>query len=315
MAALPVAHNAALGCPGMLGAFYVGGKSVLLGSASADDAFPVVEREGVTLTTLMPPLVLHWLEMAEFYDVNFSRLLLQVGSARFAPELARRACVELGCRLTHWFGMAEGLLTFTRLDDPADVIIYTQGRPLCSADEIRVVDEEGRDVPAGEIGELLTRGPYTLRGYYKSKKHNATTFTQDGFLRTGDLVRFTSDGNMVVEGRRKDVINRGGEKVSAGEVEDLLLGHPKVREIAIVAMPDDVLGEKSCAFVRSGPEVPDLKELRSFLRAQGLAEYKLPDRLEIVANLPYTKVGKVNKTQLREMIAAKLRPYPAAGTA
>jgi 2,3-dihydroxybenzoate-AMP ligase len=308
LAALPVAHNAALGCPGLLGALHAGGKVVLLGSPSADDAFSVVEREGVTLTTLMPPLVLHWLEAAEFCEVNFSRLLLQVGSARFAPELARRVRTELGCRLTHWFGMAEGLLTFTRLDDPDDVIDYSQGRPLSPADEIRVVDEDGAEVRPGEVGELLTRGPYTLRGYYKAAKHNAATFTADGFLRTGDLVRITPEGNMVVEGRRKDVINRGGEKVSAGEVEDLLLTHPKVREVAVVAMPDELMGEKTCAFVRPGQEAPDLKELRDFLRQHGLADYKLPDRVEIVASLPQTKVGKINKVELREMIAAKLQP-------
>jgi 2,3-dihydroxybenzoate-AMP ligase len=306
LAALPIAHNAALGCPGLLGAFYVGGKAVLLSSPSADEAFPVIEREGVTLTTLMPPLVLLWLEAAEFYKIDFSRLLLQVGSARFAPELARRVRAELGCSLTHWFGMAEGLLTFTRLDDPDDVINNSQGRPLCPADEIRVVGEDGREVACGEIGELLTRGPYTLRGYYKAAEYNAATFTPDGFLRTGDLVRMTDRGDMVVEGRRKDIINRGGEKVSAGEVEDLLLMHPNVREVAVVAMPDRIMGEKSCAFVRPGPDSPDLRELKDFLRARGLAEYKMPDRLEIVDALPHTKVGKVNKARLREAVAAKI---------
>jgi 2,3-dihydroxybenzoate-AMP ligase len=111
---------------------------------------------------------------------------------------------------------------------------------------------------------------------------------------------------MVVEGRRKDIINRGGEKVSAGEVEDLLLMHPNVREVAVVAMPDRIMGEKSCAFVRPGPDSPDLRELKDFLRARGLAEYKMPDRLEIVDALPHTKVGKVNKARLREAVAAKI---------
>lgn len=307
LAALPIAHNAALGCPGLLGALRAGGKVVLLTSPSADEAFPMIEREGVTLTTLMPPLVLLWLESAEFFDVDFSQMILQVGSARFAPELAKRVRAELGCRLTQWFGMAEGLLTFTRLDEPEEVVDYTQGRPLCPADEIRVVDEEGRDVPPDEIGELLTRGPYTLRGYYKAPEHNARTFTSDGFLRTGDLVRITPEGNMVVEGRLKDVINQGGEKISAGEVEDLLLEHPKVHEVAVVAMPDQIMGEKICAFVIPRNQPPELNELKAFLRERGLADYKLPDRVENVDSLPQTKVGKVNKAQLREMVAAKLR--------
>jgi len=257
---------------------------------------------------LMPPLVLLWLETAGLYDVDFGRLLIQVGSARFAPEVARRIYTELGASLTHWFGMAEGLLTYTRPDDPQDVIIHTQGRPLCPDDEIRVVDERDRDVTPGDIGELLTRGPYTLRGYYRVPEHNAKAFTADGFLRTGDLVRLTPDGNMVVEGRLKDVINRGGEKVSAGEVEDLLITHPAVREVAVVAMPDELLGEKTCAWVIPRGPAPALDELRTFLRSRGLADYKLPDRLELTEGFPHTKVGKVNKADLRELVAARLKP-------
>ncbi|RJL27237.1 (2,3-dihydroxybenzoyl)adenylate synthase [Bailinhaonella thermotolerans] len=303
LAVLPVAHNAALGCPGLLGALRAGGRAVLLTSPSPDEAFPLIESQGVTLTTLMPPLVTLWLEAAEFYDVDFSRLLVQVGSARFAPETARRVTGELGARLTHWFGMAEGLLTYTRLDDPEDVVIHTQGRPLSPADEIRVVDEHDRDVPPGEIGELLTRGPYTLRGYYRVPEHNARAFTPDGFLRTGDLVRLTPRGDMVVEGRVKDVINRGGEKVAAGEVEDLLVTHPAVREAAVVAMPDAVMGERACAFVVPRGAPPALEELRSHLRGQGLADYKLPDRLELIGALPLTKVGKVDKAALRGIAA------------
>lgn len=316
LAVIPVAHNAALGCPGLLGTLRAGGKVVLPASPTPDDCFDLIESEAVTLTTLMPPLVLLWLESAEFYDVDFSRLLIQVGSARFAPEVARRIYTELGASLTHWFGMAEGLLTFTRPDDPQDVIIHTQGRPLCPDDEIRVIDEQDRDVRPGEIGELITRGPYTLRGYYRVPEHNAKAFTPEGFLRTGDLVRLTPDGNMVVEGRIKDVINRGGEKVSAGEVEDLLITHPAVREVAVVAMPDKVLGERACAWVVPRGEAPRLEELRSFLRSQGLADYKLPDRLELTDSFPHTKVGKVNKAELRELAASltkrPMRPHGRA---
>lgn len=307
LATLPVAHNAALGCPGLLGTLRAGGKVVMPPSPSPDDCFELIGSEGVTLTILMPPLVLLWLEAAQFYDADFSRVLIQVGSARFAPELARRIYTDLGASLTHWFGMAEGMLTFTRPDDPRDVIIHTQGRPLCADDELRVIDEEDREVPPGEIGELIIRGPYTIRGYYRVPEHNAKAFTPDGFLRTGDLVRLTKDGNMVVEGRIKDVINRGGDKVSAGEVEDLLITHTAVREVAVVAMPDEVLGERSCAWIVPRGKAPSLLELRSFLQSQGLADYKLPDRLELAESFPHTKVGKVNKAELRELVAARLK--------
>jgi 2,3-dihydroxybenzoate-AMP ligase len=305
LAALPVAHNAALGCPGLLGTLRAGGKVVMCANPGPDEAFDWIEAEGVTLTTLMPPLVLLWLEEAEYADIDFSGLTIQVGSARFAPELATRVLHDMRAKLTHWFGMAEGLLTFTRLDDAEDDIIHTQGRPLSPADEIRVVDENGDAVPPGETGELLTRGPYTLRGYHRAEEHNARAFTADGFLRTGDLVRITPDGNMVVEGRIKDVINRGGEKISAGEIEDHLITHPAVREVAAVAMADEILGEKVCVFVVPAGPPPSLAALQSLLRERGLAGYKLPERLEIVADLPRTKVGKVDKGALRAAVRAK----------
>jgi 2,3-dihydroxybenzoate-AMP ligase len=303
LACLPIAHNAALGCPGLLGTLRAGGRVVLLANPSPEDAFPVIGAEGVTLTTLMPPLVQLWLEAASFLPADLSRVLLQVGGAKLAPAIARRVGPELGCRLTHWFGMAEGLLTFTRLDDPEDTVVNTVGRPLSPADEVRIVDEDGHDVAAGCVGELLTRGPYTLRGYFDAPEHNATAFLPDGFFRTGDLVRMTPGGNIVVEGRIKDVINRGGEKVSAEELEDHLSTHPQVRQVAVVAVADNIMGEKTCAVVVSRGRPPALAELRTFLTERGLADYKLPDRLDIVDSLPVTKVGKIDKGSLRRTVA------------
>jgi 2,3-dihydroxybenzoate-AMP ligase len=305
LAALPVAHNAALGCPGLLGALRIGGKVVLLTSPSPNEAFPLIAREGATHTTLMPPLVHLWLEAAEVSDVDLSGLLLQVGSARMAPDIARRARSELGCKLTQWFGMAEGLLTFTRLDDVDDIVDNTVGRPMCAADEIRIVDEDDQDVPVGITGELINRGPYTIRGYYNTPEHNAQVFTPDGFLRTGDLASLTPDGNMIVQGRRKDVINRGGEKVVPAELEDLLVNHPCISQVAVVGVPDPILGERVCAaLIADGPPVK-LQEVRAYLRERGVADFKLPDRVENVASFPFTKIGKVNKTKLQEELAGR----------
>jgi 2,3-dihydroxybenzoate-AMP ligase len=247
----------------------------------------------------MPPLVLIWLEVIEDYLVDLSRMILQVGSARFAPELAKRVRTELGCRLSHWFGMAEGLLTCTRLDDAQDIIETTQGRPICPDDELMVVDEEGEPVPPGGVGELITRGPYTLRGYYKAAAHNAQAFTADGFLRTGDLVRITADGNLVVEGRIKDVINRGGEKIVASEIEDALATHPGIREVALVALPDTTMGEKSCVCIVAREPAPSLQQIKDFLRDRGFATYKLPDLIQVLDTMPRTSAGKLNKAELR----------------
>ncbi len=128
-------------------------------------------------------------------------------------------------------------------------MLHTQGRPLSPDDEVRVVDAEGREVGPGEVGELTVRGPYTIRGYYRLPEHNAKAFSADGFYRTGDRVSRDKDGYLVVEGRDKDQINRGGEKIAAEEVENLLIAHPQVHDATVVAMPDSLLGERTCAFV------------------------------------------------------------------
>jgi 2,3-dihydroxybenzoate-AMP ligase len=305
LAVLPVAHNAALGCPGVLGALRAGGRAVLAGNPSPDEAFPLVAAEGVTLTTVMPPVLALWTEMAPLLGADLSGVTIEVGGATLSPEVARQVRPALGATLTHWFGMAEGVLSFTRPDDPDELAATTQGRPMCAADEYRVVGDDDQDVPAGEVGHLLARGPCTLRGYYAVPEHNATVFTADGYLRTGDLARITPEGHLAVAGRVKDVVNRGGEKVSADEIEAHLVAHPRVRRAAVVAVPDRSLGEKSCAVIVAGEPAPTLAELKEFLAGRGLAEFKLPDRLEVVESLPHTNVGKVDK---RALLAALTAP-------
>lgn len=195
--------------------------------------------------------------------------------------------------------MAEGLLCYVRLDDPDELRYQTAGRPVSPGDELRLVDEQGNDVPDGEIGELLVRGPYTLRGYFRVPEYNARTFTADGFYRSGDLMRRHPSGNYIVEGRKKDLINRGGEKISAEEVENLILAHPSVMNVACVPMPDTVLGERMCAFVMPRPAMTlTLEELTDFLLQEGIARFKLPERLELVSELPLSRVGKVLKQSL-----------------
>ncbi|MFV0486255.1 MAG: AMP-binding enzyme, partial [Vibrio fluvialis] len=182
------------------------------------------------------------------------------------------------------------------------VIASTQGRPISPHDQVRVVDEDGNDVAVGEEGFLLTQGPYTIRGYYRAPAHNERSFTPDGFYRTGDLVKRTAAGNIIVTGRDKDQINRGGEKIAAEEIENYLLRHEAVHDAALVAVPDDYLGERSCAVIvkREGHQVKGL-ELKRFLRDLGLADFKLPDQIQFINVLPKTSVGKVDKKGLRAL--------------
>lgn len=303
LAVLPAGHNAAFGCPGVLGALRAGGRVVMAGSPAPDEALPLATREGATLTTLMPAYLPLWLETAGLFGADLTGLTIEVGGAVLRPEVARRVRPELGAALSHWFGMAEGVMCCTRPDEPAEVAATTQGRPLCPADELRIVDDDDRDVPDGEVGHLLARGPTTLRGYYDVPEYNAVTFTADGFLRTGDLARFDAHGRLVVTGRAKSVVNRGGEKVSVEELEGHLSAHPDVRAAAVVPVPDATLGEKTCAYVVPyGTEPPQLDALRKFLTARGLAEYKLPDRLETVDALPLTSAGKIDRRALSDRL-------------
>ncbi|MBL1084123.1 AMP-binding protein [Streptomyces actinomycinicus] len=312
LAALPVEFNFTWGCPGVVGTLSSGGTVVLAPDPTADDCFRLIETERVTLTSVVPTVARLWLEERPWSDADLSSLeVLQIGGARLEPELAARITPELGCRLQQVFGMAEGLLTMTRPDDDPHAVLHTQGRPVSEADELRIVDALGAPVPPGGAGELLTRGPYTLRGYYRAPEHNARAFTEDGFYRTGDLASITPEGRLVVQGRIKDVVIRGGDKIAAGEVEAHLLAVPGIVAAAVVPVPDELLGERIYAFLVSRAEdgrKPSLSALKAALQERGLADFKLPDRAEYVPDLPLTPLGKIDKKVLSAAAADPAHP-------
>lgn len=311
LGALPVAHNFPMSSPGTFGAFYAGGTVVLTPSPAPDVAFPIIERERVTITGLVPPLALIWIEAAQSTQYDLSSLqVLQVGGAKFTPEVAKRVRPAIGAKLQQVFGMAEGLVNYTRLDDTEDIIVNTQGRPISEDDEVLVVDDSGAPVPPGTPGHLLTRGPYTIRAYHNAPEANTRAFTEDGYYRTGDVVCQTPDGYLIVMGRDTDQINRGGEKISAEEVEDHLLAHPQVHDAALVSVPDEYLGERSCAFVIPRGEIEkEMKfkvALKAWIRGRGLAAYKVPDQIVLVEAFPSTGVGKVSRRELRAALRAEI---------
>lgn len=305
--ALPAAHNFAMSSPGTLGIFMAGGCVVLANDPSATLCFPLIEQHQINVTSLVPPAVSLWLQAIAEGAGNAqlaSLQLLQVGGARLSATLAARIPAEMGCQLQQVFGMAEGLVNYTALDDAPERIMNTQGRPMCPDDEVWVADERGNPLPRGEVGRLMTRGPYTFRGYYKSPEHNASAFDANGFYCSGDLIAIDEQGYITVQGREKDQINRGGEKIAAEEVENLLLRHEAVIHAALVSMEDSLLGEKSCAYLVVKQPLRAV-EVRRFLREQGVAEFKLPDRVECLEALPLTPVGKVDKKQLRLWLAER----------
>ena len=307
LVSLPLAHNYNLGSPGALGALAMGGRLVVSPKTDAATVFGLVARERVTAIPAAVPLVVNWLNDPTIASYDTSSLkLVQNGGARLSPELRDRLRKTFDCKFQEVYGTAEGLLNFTRLDDPDERVLHSSGAPMCDDDEIRVIDTEGNEVPDGEAGELIVRGPYTIRGYYNAPETNAKAFTADGFYRMGDIVR-KNGRTIVTEGRKNDLINRGGEKISTDEIENLLLRHTAVHAVALVAMPDPVFGEKACAFVTLKPGASlGFEEMKDFLLAQKIAKFKLPERLELLSEFPISPAGKILRRNLREIIEAKL---------
>ncbi|MCV7194772.1 (2,3-dihydroxybenzoyl)adenylate synthase [Mycolicibacterium brumae] len=303
LVALPAGHNFPLGCPGLLGSMSVGAPTVFTDDPSPENTFALIDKHRVTVTGLVNALAKMWAQACDWEPVLPRTLrVVQVGGSRMLPEEARFIRQNLSEGMGQIFGMAEGMLNFTRPGDPVDVVEHTQGRPMSPHDELRVVDENGDEVAPGEEGELLVRGPYTLNGYYRADDANARSFTPDGFYRSGDRVRVFAEGPRAgyveVTGRIKDVIHRGGETVSASDLEEHLLTHPAIGAAAAVALPDEYLGEKICAAVVFAGRTITLAELNEFLDGRGVSAHSRPDTLVPLPTLPKTAVGKVDKKQI-----------------
>jgi 2,3-dihydroxybenzoate-AMP ligase len=306
---LPLAHNAAL-TNGLHAAHGVGA-ALLLATPAADVMLPLMAAHGATWTMSPPGLAREYLSHPAFNDA-VAQLGTWVLTAARVPRPLFDELTERGVHVTQAFGMSEGLFLFTPLGAPADLRAETVGPPISPLDEIRVLQPGTEvEVAEGETGELAARGPYTIRGYLAEPDRNREAFTAEGFYRSGDLVRarrYEGTLSYSVEGRVKDLIDRGGEKVNAEEVELLLAGHPAVAETALVGMPDPRLGERSCAYVvpQDPQNPPALADICAYLEAEGLAKYKWPERLELIDALPRTQVGKISKVTLRADIGAKL---------
>jgi 2,3-dihydroxybenzoate---[aryl-carrier protein] ligase len=315
---LPIAHNLPLACPGMQGYLFKGGRIVLGTSTRPHALCELIQEHRVTHLKLVPALLIRLVNSPDIGKFDLTSLkVIQCGGQRLQPEVRVRASKLIpGAMVQENFGMAEGMLFFVRLDDPQDVRLETCGRPMSPDDEARLLSEEGGDVQPGEVGELACRGPYTLRGYYNAPEYNARGFTRDGYYLTGDLMRRHPSGNYIVEGRRKDLINRGGEKISAEEIENLILAHPAVQNVACVPISDPDMGERLCACVilRMGQSLV-LEELTEFLEAREIARYKLPERLEIMSELPVSAFGKVSKRTLVEIVGQRLDSPSAVSVA
>jgi len=291
-----------------LSALIGGGKMVLRTSSRPADTLKTIEDEKITDLQIVPTEGVDLLGFPDIHKYNTGSLReLSCGVGAFTSEQLKNLAQRLGCKITKAYGMTEGISLITRPDDPIEVVLETVGKPLSEADEAKIVDETGGEVRDGIEGELVFRGASVIRGYYKNPEATKEAVTADGFFHTGDLAVKDNNGNIRITGRKKDWIRRGGQTVVPLEVESNLLSHPKVENVAVVAMPDPRLGEKACAYIKpKNGQAISLEEVTSFLLAKGLAKYKLPERVEIISELPLVGMGKVDKKALREDITRKL---------
>lgn len=307
MVITPVGHSMAMHW-GIGVAFLNFAKLVLLDSVKAEDICEWIQKEKVTAIPSVPALIARVVNMEglENYDLSSLRTI-SLGGALSTPELIRSVHDKLKCIVINGFGSSEGTNTATRPGDNIDIICNSVGRRVCPYDTIKIIDQEGKEVPANVEGELVSKGPGIFTGYFKSPEENSQIFTRDGFFKTGDKAKKDQHGNISITGRIKDIINRGGEKISAVDIENLLSGHPGIHETAVIGMPDEILGERICAYVVLKPgEHLVFEEIISFLKGKGASVLQLPERIEFLEELPMTKVGKVDKKTLREDIKKRL---------
>ncbi|EKQ2080647.1 AMP-binding protein [Salmonella enterica] len=303
LAAMPISHGFIINCPGILGTLSRGGSVVLADVPSTETALNIVERYNVTHTTLVPALLSQWSQLQQYAPRNLTSLWhVQVGGAKVTQDLAASSSKILGITLQQCYGMSEGLLCFNSIDDDDVLRFSSQGRPLSQHDEVFIVDENDNPLPVGHSGELITRGPYTITEYYQNPQANLTAFTADGFYRTGDLAHVDHAGNIFIDGRVNDSINRGGEKFSPNEIEELAEQYPAVESAACIGMTDKLYGEVPCLFVTTVDESLTLGDLRRFFEQEGLAAFKAPEKLIIVDAIPMKGIGKIDRLKLRRML-------------
>ncbi|NWJ45271.1 MAG: AMP-binding protein [Chloroflexi bacterium] len=298
---VPFFHIFGLG-PTIVTALGCGASVILMDIYKPEEALLLVETEQITVKHGVPTMFILELNNPNFSRFNLSSLRTGIIAAAPAPaEIIRRIRTEMSCEILSAYGLTETspCLTITRANDCNEVREETVGRTLPGM-EIRILDDEENKVPIGAVGELVCRTPGLMKGYYNMPEATANAVDRDGWFYTGDLATLDEAGNVRIVGRKKEMINRGGLKIYPREVEELYYKNQKVQEIAIVGLPDPVLGEISCACIklREGVQA-DVDEMRQYIKEK-VADYKIPDRIRFVESFPMTSSGKIRKVQLRE---------------
>jgi len=293
---------------GFIGAIVTMGTTILLDSAKNEDICATIEKEKITSIIWVPTLAQRMLQFEDLdkYDLSSLKKMHSAGGASH-PDLVKAVTERLNMKFYNGYGATEGMTTITRTTDDLDMICTTVGRPTCPYDTYKVIDPEGNDLPLNTSGELVLKGPCVFTGYYNNPEENKAVFTKDGFFRTGDVAKIDEKGYIRLTGRIKEMINRGGESISATEIERLITRYPDVAEVAVIAMPDPLMGERVCAYIqpKAGAKM-SFDEVIRFLKGQKASVLQLPERIEFIDAMPYTGAEKLDKKSLLVDIEKKL---------
>lgn len=308
MIAGPVGHDLSFS-KGFIGSIITMGKIVLLDSTDNADICSTIEKEKVTSIIWVPTLAQRMLQYEDLdkYDLSSLQKMHSAGGASH-PDLVKEVTERLNMKFYNGYGGTEGPTTITRTMDPLKIICTTVGRPTCPYDTYKVIDTSGNTLPMSKQGELIIKGPGVFTGYYNNPDENATAFTQDGFFRTGDVAKIDEKGYITLTGRIKEMINRGGESISATEIEKLITRNQGVAAVAVIAMPDPLMGERVCAYIQPKPGAQlTFDGIIDFLKAQKASVLQLPERIEFIDSIPLTAAEKIHKNALKEDVQKKLK--------
>jgi non-ribosomal peptide synthetase component E (peptide arylation enzyme) len=304
----PIGHDLTF-TKGFLGSILTYGKTVFLDSTDLDDICRTIEKEKVTALVWVPTLARRLVSFESLVNYDLSTLKkMHCGGGASLPDLIKDVREKLGCTFFNGYGGTEGQTTLTRSDDPLEILYATVGKPTCPYDSYKVVDRDGKELPANTPGELLIKGPGVFTGYYRNPEENDKMFDKDGYFKTGDVAKMDGNGNVTLVGRIKEMINRGGESISAVEVEKLISDHPDVVLVAVVPMPDPEMGERVCAYIQPRPGARlHFNDILSFLKDRKVSVLHFPERIELIDAMPLTKAEKIDKGALVKDIEKKIK--------
>ncbi|HHE7971366.1 TPA: medium-chain fatty-acid--CoA ligase [Escherichia coli] len=293
---------------GVTAPFLIGARSVLLDIFTPDACLALLEQQRCTCMLGATPFVYDLLNLLEKQPADLSALRFFLCGGTTIPKKVARECQQRGIKLLSVYGSTESSPhAVVNLDDPLSRFMHTDGYAAAGV-EIKVVDDARKTLPPGYEGEEASRGPNVFMGYFDEPELTARTLDEEGWYYSGDLCRMDEAGYIKITGRKKDIIVRGGENISSREVEDILLQHPKIHDACVVAMPDERLGERSCAYVvlKAPHHSLSLEEVVAFFSRKRVAKYKYPEHIVVIEKLPRTASGKIQKFLLRKDIMRRL---------